>query len=232
MGKTGKRGKVAGAGTRRQRAGDALRERILQMIEAYGGEHGRPPTIREIGAAVGIKTPSQVAYHVGVLEAEGLLRREAGTSRGLLSTRPTGVRVLGAIAAGEPLELFDAGEAELLELGEVAVMPAPVRAGKAIYALRVRGVSMIEDGILDGDYVLVEPSPTAANGAIAVVVQDSANGGRGAATLKRVFREAGGVRLQPANAMLAPRVVPAAEWTREWSVQGRVVAVCRRYMLR
>lgn len=217
------------------RAGADRRSQILRSINTYWQEYGRPPTIREIGAAVGIKAPSVVAYHVGILERDGLLRREPGTSRGLLPTRPTGPRVWGAIAAGEPLDLFDPGELETLAVVSLTGTHGGAPTGLAgemaeVYALRVRGTSMIEDGILDGDFVLIAPSPQVTNGAIAVVIHQTANGGRGAATLKRIFVDRPrGVRLQPANAMLTTRWVAAAEWDREWSVQGRVVGVYRDY---
>lgn len=216
---------------KRGRAGTDRRGKILQTIEAYLREHSRPPTIREIGAAAGITAPSVVAYHVGVLEREGLLRREPGASRGLLSTRPTGPLVLGAIAAGEPLDLFDPGELETLDVGALCATPAGSSAEVAdVYALQVRGTSMIEDGILDGDFVLIAPSAQVPNGAIAVVIHQTANGGRGAATLKRVFVDhTRGVRLQPANAMLSPRWVDAEEWDGEWRAQGKVVGVYRDY---
>lgn len=216
---------------KRGRAGEDRRGLILRAIEDYWRENSRPPTIREIGAATDITSPSVVAYHVGVLEREGLLRREPGASRGLLSTRPAGPQVLGAIAAGDPLDLFDPGELETLDVGALRAAPAGSAIdSKDVYALQVRGTSMIEDGILDGDFVLIAPSPQVTNGAIAVVVHQSANGGRGAATLKRVFVERPrGVRLQPANAALAPRWVAAEEWSREWRVQGRVVGVYRDY---
>lgn len=218
-----------------RRAGEDRRGQILRAIEEYWQEHGRPPTIREISAAVGVTAPSVVAYHVGVLERNGLLRREPGASRGLLSTRPVGPQVMGAIAAGEPLDLFDPGELDTLDVGALAGAPHSAPTGSfggvaEVYALQVRGTSMIEDGILDGDFVLIAPSPQVTNGAIAVVIHQTANGGRGAATLKRVFVDRRrGVRLQPANAMLAPRWVAAEEWDREWRVQGRVVGLHRDY---
>ena len=136
-------------------------------------------------------------------------------------------RIRRALARAE----CQTGESELLAFDElgIALPPTPTGAGKAVYALRVRGVSMIEDGILDGDYVLIAPSPTPTNGAIMVAVQHNANGDRGAATLKRVFVQSDGVRLQPANAALAARFIPGKEWGAQWSVQGSVVAVYRRY---
>src|SRR5262249_20309909 len=153
----------------------------------------------------------------------GLLNRVPG-SRGLLPTQPAGLCALGTLAAGDPLDLFDPGAHELLELGEWAhaitrVPPGPPSTAQKVYALRVRGSSMIEAGILDGDYVLIAPGPVVANGAIAVVLQQQAHGDRGAATLKRVFRTGDGVCLQPANEALAPRFIGCKEWDREWQVQ-------------
>jgi repressor LexA len=220
----------AGGAPQRHR-GDDLRADILHTIEACWREHGCPPTIREIGSAVGVASSGHVAYHVALLEREGLLRHEPGRSRGLLPTRPMGPRVLGTIAAGDPLEQFDAGESESLQLDEfaTAVTSAPTSPDQEIFALRVRGTSMIDDGILDGDYVLIAPGSTVANGAIGVAIDNTANGGRGAATLKRIYIRSDGVQLQPANADLSTRYIGAEEWDREWSVQGTVVAVYRRY---
>lgn len=224
------------AGALRRLAGDQLRTRILCAIEEYWREHLRPPTIREIATAVDIDSTGHVAYHVGILERQGRVSREPGRSRGLMSTRPAGLPVLGTIAAGEPLDQFDAGELELLDLRELGLAtPAPTptisaHAAGEVYVLQVRGTSMIEDGILDGDYVLIVPGSTFANGAIVVAVQNSANGGRGAATLKRAFVRPDGVLLQPANAALTPRFIPSDEWDREWTVQGTVVSVYRQYV--
>ncbi|MGO8948015.1 MAG: LexA family protein [Ktedonobacterales bacterium] len=131
----------SGRGTPHRRARGDLRADILNAIETYWREHGRPPTIREIGSAVGIASTSNAAYHVTVLERQGKLSREPGMSRGLMSTRPAGLRILGTIAAGDPLEQFDDGESELLNLEEftMAMTSVPVGSGRGVYALRVRG---------------------------------------------------------------------------------------------
>ncbi len=232
---------ASGEGKRRRRSGNHLRLQILDAIEEYQRAHGRPPTIREIGVRVGIAAPSHIRYHVTKLEQEGALKREPGSSRSLVSTRPSGVRVLGTIAAGDPLDLFDAGEPEWLDMAELGRAVPPVasrartgtgagRGSEEIYALRVRGTSMIDDGILDGDFVVIAAGPTVENGAIAVALHTRANGGRGAATLKRVFRRDDGVVLQPANAALKPWLVSAEDWDQEWRVQGTVLAVYRRYL--
>jgi repressor LexA len=150
--------------------------------------------------------------------------------------RPSGVRILGTIAAGSPLDLFeDAGPPETLDLGAHAQTGDSAQDSQ--FALRVRGDSMIEDGILDGDYVLVQPGETAPEGAIVVAVHLVGGGSeRGAATLKRIRmdRRRGRVLrvlLCPANAALQPIEVPVDEWRREWVVQGTVTAMyrpCRR----
>lgn len=218
------------SGAPRRRIGGGLRVQILHAVENYWWEHRRPPTIREICSAVNVESTGHVAHHVAILVRQGLLTREPGISRGLSLTHPAGLVVQGTIAAGEPIDLFDDGVPELLEFSELAISitanPAPT--GARIYALRVRGTSMIDDGILDGDFVLVAPGSTVANGAIAVAIENRANGGHGAATLKRVFVLSDGVRLQPANATFAARFIAAKEWDREWSVRGTVVAVYRR----
>jgi repressor LexA len=222
---------TAERGSRSQQpSGDAVRLRILRAVEEISRIDGRSPTLREIGVAVGIRAPSHIAHHVDVLVAQGLLRRLSG-SRGLLPARPAGIRILGTIAAGDPLDLFDEGEAELLELDALAsARPGTgLSRHREIYALRVCGDSMVDDGILDGDCVLIARGPTAAHAKIAVALHRTANGGRGAATLKWVFVYEDEVHLRPGNAAYATRVVPREDWDEEWEVQGTLVGVYRRY---
>lgn len=142
-----------------------------------------------------------------------------------------GVRHLGTIAAGLSLDLFDEGMEELLEVDELtkAIPHSGPLAHGDIYALQVRGDSMVEDGILNGDYVLIAYGPTVAQEAIAVVVHDSANGERGETTLKRVYVREDEVHLQPANPAYPIRVISRREWESEWRVQGAVVGSYRRY---
>jgi repressor LexA len=223
---------TSGGGAPRRPDGEGMRARIVRAIEEYWREHGCPPTIREIAQAVDTESTGQVAYHIGVLKQQGGLRHTPGKSRGLMSTRPVGLQVHGIIgASGEPLDQFDPGEFELLDLGELhPALPAlSARAAGEVYALRVRGTSMKDEGILDGDYVVIASGPTAARGAVVVAVQNNANGGRGAATLKRMFIGRDGILLQPANADVDPRFIPANEWDRDWTVQGTVVSVYRQY---
>src|SRR5262245_60400739 len=150
--------------------GEDARLRILRAIEAGWRTDGRSPSYREIRATTGLRALSHVKYHVDALVAEGLLRRLPG-SRGLLPVRASGLRVLGSIAAGDPLDLFEEGEFEPLRLPEEPSVPSGrgLSPQRDTYALRVRGDSMMEDGILDGDYVLIAPT-SVAQGAIAVAV--------------------------------------------------------------
>jgi repressor LexA len=217
-------------GKRNQQSGEATRLRIVRAVEEYWQLQRRSVTVREIGALVGLSSTGNVAYHVKALVEQERLRRLHG-SRGILPTRSTGVRVMGKIAAGSPIDVFDEGTTEVLEVEEFT-QTFPHRGPPAhgdIFALQVQGDSMVEDGILNGDYVLIASSPTVAQGAIAVAVHDSANGGRGETTLKRVFVHKTEVHLKPANPAYPIRVISREEWDREWKVQGAVVGSYRRY---
>jgi repressor LexA len=168
---------------------------------------------------VGIAAPGHVKHHVDALVLQGRLRREPGV-RGIFLAQPFGLPVKGIIAAGVPLERFDDGEQELLEFGELLSPPLRFPVGaphvKDLYALRVRGQSMIEDGILNGDYVLIAPMSTVPNGTIAVALHRAATGDRDAATLKRIFIMDDGVLLQPANADFDPLRISKQEWDDAW----------------
>ncbi len=198
---------------------------MLAFIREFVDEHGYPPSIRDIGAAVGISSTSVVDYNLRVLEREGHLRRTRDVSRGLelLSdvgparpTRTVEVPIVGRIAAGEPIEAVE---------GHVETIPfATELASEGCYALQVKGKSMIEDLIDDGDLVIVRPQETAGNGDIVVALLLDTVAPEGVATLKRLYRERDRVRLQPANATMEPIYV-APEALR---VQGKVVAVVRQ----
>lgn len=196
---------------------------VLREIEAAWRRDGRAPTIREIGAAVHISAPSHVEYVLRKLEEQGYITRDRG-ARGIRLAQTPGVPIVGRIAAGEPLDLFEEDRHEQLDLG------THVRAaGEGEYALLVRGDSMIDDHIFDGDYVLVRPANDAINGAIVVALHHDATTEAGAATVKRFYRELRyrRVRLQPANDAVEPILIPAAEWKRGWEIQGIVTAVYR-----
>jgi repressor LexA len=194
--------------TRRQRD-------ILDFFEAYSGKHGISPTLEEIAGALGVNKVT-VFGHVAELERKGFLSRSArGVSRGLqikarVPRSGTRIPVLGKIAAGRPIEAIE--DAEELDLHDL--LPP----GRECYALHVRGDSMIEDGIRDGDIVLVEQRAEARNGETVVAVLPGEE-----TTLKRYYKERNRVRLQPANAALEPLYV------REVEIRGVVVGVIRRY---
>jgi repressor LexA len=182
-----------------------------------------------------------------MLEKQGYLSREPHTSRSIRLTRAPGmtipgmtipgVPIRGLIAAGEPLDLFDdESPADRLDLGVHLRSSDLTRedaadAQEQEFALQVRGDSMIEDRIFDGDYVLVRPGKEAHQGEIVVAVHITANGQRGAATIKRLYveRSRRRVRLQPANAAHPPIYVKADTWAREWEIQGIVTAVYRPF---
>jgi repressor LexA len=198
--------------------------RILDFVAKYTGDHGYPPSIREIGQAVGITSTSVVDYNLKALERSGLIRRDKEVSRGLglvgqaPSKRPQLVRVpiVGRIAAGEPIEAIESRD-DYLELGAGTVPDG-------CYALRVNGKSMIEDLIDDGDLVVVRPQDTADNGDIVVaLLMSQGASSEGVATLKRLYRDRDQIRLQPANATMQPIFVDPEQLR----VQGRVVSVIR-----
>jgi repressor LexA len=207
---------------------DRQRE-IYDFITGYVDGHGYPPTVREIGEAVGLASPSTVHAHLANLERAGMLRRDPTKPRALeLPGRDRGgdtdhareaerfkvLPLVGQIAAGGPLL------AEQNVEDHIAV-PEPLASGAGEeFLLRVRGDSMIEAGILEGDYVVVRSQQTATNGDIVVALagEDEATD---EATVKRFFREDGRVRLQPENSALEP-LYPA-----HVQVIGKVVGVFR-----
>jgi repressor LexA len=195
--------------------------RIYAFIQDYTRRQGRPPTNREIGEAVGINSTGHVDYHLSVLEKKGWILRERKTSRGIRLVQQDqrrGLPILGTIAAGQPLEIAE----------QTDDMPRlDLATHEREYVLRVRGDSMIGDHINDGDCVLIDREAYIGDGDIIVATRKSDNQA-GAATLKRIYREAKQVRLQPANSAIDPILVDAETWDREWEVQGKVTAVYRR----
>ena len=148
---------------------------------------GVPPTVREICRATGLRSTSTVHAHLKTLERLGYISRDAGLNRSIHieGTEPTSqVPVLGRVTAGMPILAVEDIEGYL---------PFPQKSGKELFALHVMGLSMRDAGILDGDYVVVERTPTADDGEIVVAMIDEE------ATVKRLFREPDGIRLQPEN---------------------------------
>ena len=198
---------------------DAERKRkILDVIAATIRARGYPPSVREIAKAVGLASTSAVHHHLQILEKEGYLERGAAQSRAIRLTPTAALRlglaseltpqsmptethslpIIGEIAAGGPIEAYQ-------DASETLAVPDILAAAGDAYVLRVRGDSMIEAHIADGDFVVIRPQETARDGDI-VVAQVEEN----AVTLKRFFREKDQVRLQPANPIDAPLMRPSA----------------------
>ncbi len=210
---------------------DAERKRrILEFVAATLRERGYPPSVREIAEAVGLASTSAVHHHLRALEREGYLERGASQSRALRLTPTAAIMlglaselvpqsiaaeahvlpIVGEIAAGGPIEAYQ-------EVSETMPVPEFLAPSGDAYLLRVRGDSMIEAHITDGDYVVIKPQQTARNGDI-VVAQVEEN----AVTLKRFFREQGRIRLQPANPAYPPQFYD------EVRIQGKLIGVIRR----
>ena len=199
-----------------------IQRRIYDFIVGYMRDEGMPPTNREIGLAMKISSTGHVDYHLTMLEKKNYIQREPKKSRGikLIHQPPSGIPVMGNIAAGEPLEIFTEAD-QMLDVGHQMEQ-------QNTYALEVKGRSMIEDHICSGDYVVIKPQSACENGDIVVAVHfPQGSGGR--ATLKRFFQESDKVRLQPANSEMDPIYVPKSEWDTEWHIQGKVVAIFRQY---
>lgn len=204
--------------TRRQR-------QILDFLADYQSEHSLCPTLEEIASNFGVNKVT-IFGHVKELERKGFIERSApGVSRGLRlvqqdsepERQPSSsvdVPLLGAIAAGSPIEALESPES--FDLADM------IPTGRDVYALRVEGTSMIEDGVRDGDVVLVERREDAHNGEMVVAILENEE-----ATLKRFYREnertTGKIRLQPANAELDPIFVDDVQ------IRGVVIGVVRRY---
>ncbi len=201
-----------------------IQRRMYDFIVNYMKSEGMPPTNREIGRELNIASTGHVDYHLTMLEKKGWIERQPKKSRGIKLTRQSsGIPVKGRIAAGQPLDIFE----DVVE--SVDVDKNLLDADTNTYALVVRGNSMIEDHICDGDYVVIKQQVTCQNGDIVVALHKQ-DGVYGSATLKRFFleKEHDRVRLQPANSELDPYLIPKSEWDREWTVQGKVVAIFRQ----
>jgi repressor LexA len=191
---------------------------IFDFIGRYAAKTGYPPTVREIGKAVGLHSSSTVHAHLANLEKIGLLRRDPAKPRAIellfdkakKTIRPeSGLPLVGQVAAGEPI-LAEENIEEYLEVPDV------IGGEDGDYILQVRGESMKEAGIIEGDYVIVRSSEDAADGEIVVALIGEE------ATVKRFFRESDHVRLQPENSSMKPIR------TTEARVLGRVVGVFRK----
>ncbi len=188
---------------------------IYEFIRSYVAQTGYAPSVREICKAVKIRSPNGVLAHLRVLEQKRLIEREPRKSRSirLREDPPVTPRLplAGVIAAGTPVEAVE--DMDTVDFSDLFNQPD-------VFVLRVRGDSMIEDQIADGDYVVVRRQPMARNGQVVVALVDGQD-----ATLKRFYRERNRVRLEPANAQMEPIVCHA----RDVQILGVVVGVIRRY---
>ena len=210
---------------------DALRkQRIIEYIASTVRESGYPPSVREIAAAVGLASTSAVHHHLSALERDGMLERDATQSRAIRltpaalltsgagsdvlahGTEPVSpaLPVIGEIAAGGPIEAYQ-------DASETVAVPDIINTTASTYVLRVRGDSMVDAHIMDGDLVVIREQQTARDGDI-VVAQVEEN----AVTLKRFFKERNRVRLQPANEAYEPQFYDDVR------IQGKLVGVIRR----
>jgi repressor LexA len=193
---------------------------IVEFISQYIQKNGYSPTLQEIADAIHVSSLATVHEHIQSLIKKGVIKKYEGSVRGmeLVDERyisdANGVElpVLGFIAAGKPIEPYTDPDAKF------TVSPSMVSGQKRSYVLKVKGDSMIEEGILDGDYVVIEEQPEVHNGDIVVALLDN-----GMATLKRFFKEASRVRLEPANSTMAPIYATRVK------IQGKCVGVIRRY---
>jgi repressor LexA len=192
-------------------------QEIFDFIKRYAGEHGYPPTVRDIGKAIGLTSSSTVHAHLANLEKIGLVKRDPSKPRALEvlvdkakeAVAPTGLPLVGSVAAGQPV---------LAEENIEEYVPVPEIAGgdQGEFVLRVRGDSMKDAGILEGDHVIVRKQEAAGDGEIVVALVGEE------ATVKRFFKESDHVRLQPENDAMEPIR------TRDAQILGRVVGVCRQ----
>ena len=200
------------------------RSKILDFIRRFVEDKNRAPTIGEIQKALDISSKSVVDRHLKALEREGYIKREAQVTRGIevtgLGRRGRAVPLLGIIAAGEPIPVPTQDSWHSAALDWVDVPTKFLRSGVEAYALQVEGTSMIDALVDDGDIVVMEATSTADDGQmVAAWLTD-----REEATLKRLYREPGRIRLQPANQRMKPIYVDPDNI----EVQGRVIAVLRK----
>jgi repressor LexA len=194
-------------------------QEIYDFIKRYSARHGYPPTVRDIGKAVGLASSSTVHQHLGNLERIGLLKRDPSKPRAIelldraaqelrRVVRPDGLPLLGVVAAGRPILAEE-------NIEEYVAVPAAAGGSDGEYLLRVRGESMKNAGIIEGDLVVVRPQDSADDGDIVVALVGEE------ATVKRYFRERDHVRLQPENDDMEPIR------SREVHVLGKVVGLMR-----
>lgn len=200
---------------------------VYDFLAKFVEENGYSPSFEEIGDGLGLSSLATVHKHISNLEEKGLLKRDYNRSRSIdlvkrkgrmrqmVSAAPTGqdlsLPLLGRIAAGRPVEAVENPE---------SISLADFTRSKDVYVLQVKGESMQDEHIVDGDYVLVEKADVSQDGEIVVALVNGSD-----ATLKRIYTEGDKIRLQPSNSAMQPIVVPAASV----QIQGRVIGVLRKY---
>lgn len=195
-------------------------KQILDFIRQYINKYGYAPTLANIAEAIGVSSLATVHEHLGSLVKKGVIKKYEGAVRGIevvdqkISHALSGVElpILGFIAAGQPIMTYTDPDASL------NIPPAMISGKKRSYVLQVKGDSMIEDGILEGDFVIIEEQLEAFDGDIVVALLDN-----GLATLKRFFKEPGRIRLEPANSSMTPI------YATDVKIQGKCVGVIRRF---
>lgn len=203
--------------TRRQRE-------VYDFLQNFIEEHGYSPSFEEIGAGLGLSSLATVHKHISNLQEKGLLKRDYNRSRSIDVVKirgrakppasvpvEIGLPLMGVVVAGRPLEAVE--NPESISLGDFT-------RARDVYVLQVKGESMQDEHIVNGDYVLVERTSSVRDGEIAVALVSNYE-----TTLKRLYREGETIRLQPSNAAMEPIIVPSADV----EVQGRVIGVLRKY---
>lgn len=193
---------------------------ILDFITQYIQKNGYSPTLTEIAESLGVSSLATVHEHLAAMEKKEVIKRYDGAVRGIeLADKKLGqlikgveLPIMGFIAAGQPIEPYTDPHAS------INVSPSLLTGKKRAFVLQVKGESMIDEGILDGDYVIIEQQESAQNGEIVVALLEN-----GFATLKRFFKEATRIRLEPANATMSPI------FAKNVKIQGKVVGVIRRF---
>jgi repressor LexA len=189
---------------------------ILEVIKGFTREHGYPPSVREIGERVGLSSSSTVQCHLRTLEKKGLIKRDPTKPRALVSGTVesrdvVSLPIVGRVAAGIPITAEQNVEEEM-------TLPSSFIKRADSFILRVKGDSMVDAHIVDGDLIVVSPQNVANNGEIVVAQTDDDN----EATVKHFYKENGRIRLQPANKFMDPIIVDTA------TIAGKVVAVIRK----
>ena len=196
---------------------------ILEFITQFVQRFGYAPTLKEIGNALNMNSPATVHEHLDRLRQKGYIKKLDGTARGIEivtekyhsgnSSTAVELPVLGYIAAGSPLEPYTDPNYY------ISVAPSLISSNKPSYILQVKGTSMIEDGIMDGDFVVVQHQQDAQNGDIVVALLPN-----GLATLKRIYFEKERIKLMPANSTMSPI------FTTQVKIQGKVVGLIRKFV--